>query len=47
MTKQEVKKRIVEPVIFIAVFVLLFGSVGHVMGFVNMLNTLIILPIIF
>ncbi|MBQ5441129.1 MAG: hypothetical protein IIU36_02545 [Firmicutes bacterium] len=40
MTKQEVKKRIVEPVIFIAVFVLLFGSVGHVMGFVNMLNTL-------
>ena len=40
MTKYEFKKKIAEPIIFIAVFLLLFGAVGHKMGLVNMLSTL-------
>ena len=40
MSKEDIKKKVVEPVVFLAVFILLFGSVGHVMGLVNMLSTL-------
>ena len=40
MTKYEFKKKILEPIVFTAVFLLIFGSVGHRMGLVNMLSTL-------
>ncbi|MCR4708841.1 MAG: hypothetical protein K5653_01120 [Clostridiales bacterium] len=40
MTKYEFKKKILEPIVFTAVFLLIFGSVGHKMGLVNMLSTL-------
>ena len=40
MTKYEFKKKILEPTVFTAVFLLIFGSVGHKMGLVNMLSTL-------
>ena len=40
MSKEKIMKKIAEPVIFSLVFLLLFGSIGHRMGFVNMLNTL-------
>ena len=40
MATDSMKKNVMEPVAFLAVFILLFGSVGHKMGFINMLNTL-------
>ncbi|MBQ2160875.1 MAG: hypothetical protein II444_03480 [Firmicutes bacterium] len=40
MTKYEFKKKILEPIVFTAIFLLIFGSVGHKMGLVNMLSTL-------
>ena len=40
MSREDIKKKLVEPIVFIAVFVLIFGSIGHVMGLVNMLSTL-------
>ena len=40
MSKEEFRKKIAEPLIFTAVFLLIFGSVGHKMGLVNMLSTL-------
>ena len=40
MTKYEFKKKILEPIVFTAVSLLIFGSVGHRMGLVNMLSTL-------
>ena len=40
MSGKDVKKKIVEPVVFIAVFLLIFWPIGHIMGLVNMLSTL-------
>ena len=40
MSKSEFSKKILEPIIFMAIFMLIFGSVGHRMGLVNMLSTL-------
>ena len=40
MSKEEFRKKIAEPLIFTAVFLLIFGSVGRKMGLVNMLSTL-------
>ena len=40
MSKEEFRKKIAEPLIFTAVFLLIFGFVGHKMGLVNMLSTL-------
>ena len=40
MNGKDVKKKVVEPLVFLAVFILIFGSIGHVMGLVNMLSTL-------
>ena len=40
MNGKNVKKKLVEPLVFLAVFILIFGSIGHVMGLVNMLSTL-------
>ncbi|MBR6473781.1 MAG: hypothetical protein IKS99_08690 [Firmicutes bacterium] len=40
MTKKDIKKNIVEPLVFMAVFIAFFGLIGHRMGLVNMLSTL-------
>ncbi len=40
MSKNEFNKKILEPIVFTAVFLLLFGCVGRKMGLVNMLGTL-------
>ena len=40
MSKENFRKKLLEPVVFLAVFLLLFGSIARKMGLVNMLSTL-------
>lgn len=40
MSKNDLRKTILEPVVFMVIFIGIFGLIGSRMGFVNMLNTL-------
>ena len=40
MSVKNYKKTIIEPIVFLVIFAVLFGAIGHRMGAVNMLSTL-------
>ena len=40
MSVKNCKKTIIEPIVFLVIFIALFGAIGHRMGVVNMLSTL-------
>ena len=40
MSVKNYKKTIIEPIVFLVIFIALFGAIGHRMGAVNMLSTL-------
>ena len=40
MSVKNYKKTIIEPIVFLVIFAVLFGAIGHRMGAVNMLRTL-------